>query len=391
MSFWRQAAAVFAKEWVDALRDRRTLLTVLLSSVAIGPAVLVVLSLLVAGQEQRAEQRELVLAGAAQAPTLVNHLERQTWRVREAPPDWPAQLRDKRLGEPVLVVPADFEAALQRGDMPVLEVFSSSANPRAERGVARVERLLQGFAQEQVTLRLVHRGVAPALLQPVQVQPRDVADPAARSAQLMSLIPFFVLIAVLYGALNAALDTTAGERERGSLEPLLMNPVSRAALVAGKWGAVAAVAVLIAALGAFSFLPGQWLLKSETLSAMFRFGAGEALAFVLIALPLAGALSALLMAIAIRCKSFKEAQANATVLVLAMSMLPLLSLFQQEGDTAWQWWLPGLAQSALMGRVLKGEPLLWAQWLPATAVCGVLAAVALAYVARVLGRAALDR
>lgn len=390
MNPWRQAWAVFAKEWVDALRDRRTLLTVLLSSVAIGPAVLVVLSLLVAGQEQRAEQRELVVAGAEHAPSLRNHLERQTYALREAPADWLAQLRDNRLGDPVVVVPEGFEAALVRGDAPVLEIYSNAANPRAERGVARVERLLQGFSQEQATLRLVLRGVSPALLQPLRVETRDIADPASRSAQLMSLIPFFVLIAVLYGALNAALDTTAGERERGSLEPLLMNPLSRAALVAGKWAAVAAVAVLIAALGAFSFLPGQWLLKSETLAAMFRFGMVEALAFVLIALPLAGALSALLMAIAIRCRSFKEAQANATVVVLAMSMLPLVSLFSQEGEAAWHWWVPGLAQSALMGRVLKGEPLLWAQWVPATLACALLAALSLGYVARRLGRAALD-
>lgn len=391
MNAWRRAWAVFVKEWVDALRDRRTLATVLLSSVAIGPAVLVALSLLVAGQEQRAEAREIVVVGAEHGPSLRNHLERQTYRLREAPPDWLQRLRDQRLGDPVLVVPAGFEAALARGEAPTLEIVSSAANPRAETGVVRVERLLQGFGQEQAVLRLVHRGVSPALLQPVQVATRDIADPASRSAQLMSLVPFFVLIAVLYGALNAALDTTAGERERGSLEPLLMNPVGRAALVAGKWAAVAAVAVLIAALGAFSFLPGQWLLKSETLAAMFRFGFAEALAFVLISLPLAGALSALLMAIAIRCRSFKEAQANATVVVLAMSLLPLVSLFNQEGELGWHWWVPGLAQSALMGRVLKGEPLLWTQWGPAAAACAALTVLALAYVARRLGRAALDR
>ena len=91
-----------------------------------------------------------------------------------------------------------------------------------------------------------------------------------------TLVPFFVLMAVLYGALNAALDTTAGERERGSLEPLLMNPASRVALVLGKWGAVASVAMLIALLSCASFLPGQWLLRSETLAAMFRFGMREA-------------------------------------------------------------------------------------------------------------------
>jgi sodium transport system permease protein len=89
-----------------------------------------------------------------------------------------------------------------------------------------------------------------------------------------------------------------------------MNPATPMALTIGKWGAVASVGMLIAVLSCFSFLPGQWLLRSETLAAMFRFGPREAGAFLLLLLPLAGALAALLMAIAIRCKSFKEAQAT---------------------------------------------------------------------------------
>ncbi len=161
-------------------------------------------------------------------------------------------------------------------------------------------------------LRLAWRGVSPAALQAIEVDERDLASPAARAAQWATLVPFFVLMAVLYGALHAALDTTAGERERGSLEPLLMNPVPPLALVLGKWGAVAAVAMLIALLSCVSFLPGQWLLRSETLAAMFRFGWREGALFLALLLPLAGALSALLMAIAIRCRSVKEAQANAT-------------------------------------------------------------------------------
>ena len=116
-----------------------------------------------------------------------------------------------------------------------MELVLSSANPRAQAGASRLARLLQGFAQEQAMLRLAWRGVAPAALQAIDVDERDLASPAARAAQWATLVPFFMLMAVLYGALHAALDTTAGERERGSLEPLLMNPVSPLALVLGKW------------------------------------------------------------------------------------------------------------------------------------------------------------
>jgi len=383
------AWVVYCKELLDALRDRRTLVMVLLSSVAVGPVVLMLVSNLVAGIEKRAEARELVVVGIEHAPTLRNFFDRQTYAVRAAPPGYEQALRDSKLGDPVLVVPATFEADLARGEPPLLELVSSAGNQRAQTGTGPVLRLLRAFNQEQATLRLAVRGVAPALLEAARVEERDLADPATRSAQLATMVPFFVLMAVLYGALHAALDTTAGERERGSLEPLLMNPVARMALVLGKWGAVSSVGMLIAVLSCLSFLPGQWLLRSEALAAMFRFGVGEALAFIGLLLPLAGALAALLMAIAIRCKTFKEAQANATVVLLSVSMLPLVTVFNQEGTAPWHFWVPALAQTTLMGQVLKGESLAWGDLGTATAACAALALVGLLYVARTLRSAAL--
>ena len=380
---------VYLKELLDALRDRRTLLMVLLSSVAIGPLVLVLISTLVAGIERRAEAREVLVHGLAQAPTLRNYLERQTYTVREAPADYEQALKDSKLGDPVLVVGADFEAELARGEAPLVEVVYSAANQRARAGSGALVRLLRGFNQEQATLRLALRGVAPALLEAVRVQERDLADPATRAAQLTTMVPFFVLMAVLYGALNAALDTTAGERERGSLEPLLMTPAQRLALVLGKWGAVASVGMLIAVLSCLSFLPGQWLLRSESLAALFRFGPREAALFVALLLPLAGALSALLMAIAIRSRSVKEAQASSSVLVLLASLVPLVSVFGPQGEARWHLWVPALGQVSLMTRVLKGDGLSAADLAVPLAVSAVIAWLGVAYVARQLGRRAL--
>lgn len=384
------ACTVLRKELRDALRDRRTLLAIVLSSVAVGPLVLVLLSTLVAGIEERAELRELIVSGIEHAPTLHNYLLRQTYRVTPAPPQFEQRVQSKQLGEAVLVVGADFEAELAQGQTPRVDVVLSSANPRAMAGASRLTRLLQGFAQEQAMLRLAWRGVAPSALQAIEVDEHDLASPAARAAQWATLVPFFMLMAVVYGALHAALDTTAGERERGSLEPLLSNPVPPLALVLGKWAAVAAVAMLIALLSCASFLPGQWLLRSETLAAMFRFGAREGALFLALLLPLAGALSALLMAIAMRCRSVKEAQANATALVLAVSLLPLLSLFSQEGEAPWHLAVPALAQITLMGRVLKGEAMAAWEWALPLAVCVLLVLLCLGFVARGLRAAALQ-
>jgi sodium transport system permease protein len=203
------------------------------------------------------------------------------------------------------------------------------------------------------------------------------------------MLPFFVIMAVLYGALNAALDTTAGERERGSLEPLLMNPARRGSLVLGKWGAVASVAVLIATLSCFSFIPAQWLLRSDTLQAMFQYGWREALAFLVLLLPLSAAMSALLMAIAIRCRTFKEAQASSTVALAIVSLLPLVTVFDQRGESPWHLWVPALAQSTLMTRVLKGEPLGPAELAVPLAVSTLLTLMALAWMSRRLSDAAV--
>jgi sodium transport system permease protein len=339
--------------------------------------------------EERAEAREVYVVGIERAPTLRNHMERQGYTIKMAPLDHEKQLVSRRFGDPVLLVPSGFERDLAQGLSPVVEVVSASANQRAQGSVGRIAQLLRGFNQEQASLRLAHRGVAPALLQPVQIEGRDLADPRARAAQLTGMLPFFVLMAVLYGALNAALDSTAGERERGSLEPLLMNPAPRAALVLGKWGAVACVGMLIAVLSSLSFLPAQWLLRSETLAAMFQYGVREALLFLALLLPLAAALSALLMAVAIRCKTFKEAQANSTVVILAVSLLPLTTLFNQEGEKPWHLWTPALAQITLMGRVLKGEAMGAVDLLPPLAVAAVMTVLCVAFVARQLRRAAV--
>ena len=383
------ALVVFRKELVDALRDRRTLLMVLLSSVAIGPVVLIALSALVAGIEKRAEERSVIVAGIEHAPTLRNYLERQTYRIETAPSDYERRLVTQKLGDPVLVLGREFEAELARGEPPLVEIVSSSANARAGAAGARLARLLRGFANEQSTLRLIHRGVAPAALEVIDVQERDLANPQSRAAQLTGMLPFFVLMAVLYGALNAALDTTAGERERGSLEPLLMNPASRVSLVLGKWGAVAMVAMLIALLSCFSFLPAQSLLRSETLAAMFQFGLREMALFLALLAPLAAALAALMMAIAIRCKSFKEAQANNTIVVLGISLLPLVTVFNQGGEAPWHLWTPALGQVTLMNRVLKGEAVAPLDVMIPLAVCAMIAAAGIAFVARQLHTAAV--
>ena len=389
MTALKLAWTVYRKEFIDALRDRRTLLTVLMSSVLMGPLVLVAISALVASLESRAELREVVVVGMERAPTLQNYFERQTFTIKAAPRDFEAQLRAATLVDPVVVVPVDFEAALRRGEAPILEVVADSANQRSLAGSRMIEGLLAGFNRERASLNLALRGISLELTEAVRIDGRDLASTQTRATQITGMLPYFVMMAVLYGALNAALDTTAGERERGSLEPLLMNPLGRWLLVLGKWGAVATVGMLIAVLSCFSFLPGQWMLRSDTLAAMFQYGPREAALFLVVLLPFAAAVSALLMAVAIRCKTFKEAQASTSVVMLGASLLPLINVFSLGGDEPWYLWVPALAQNLLMTRVLKGEDFSTAQVVIPLVVCVLITAAGVWFVARTLRNAAV--
>jgi sodium transport system permease protein len=389
MNHLRHAWTVFIKEMQDALRDRRTLLVVLVSSVMMGPMLLMALSGLIASLEAKAEKREVLVVGIEHAPSLKNYLERQTWLVKAAPADYESLLHDAKLGNPVLVVPKNFDVLLLRGDSPEIELVSDSANKQSVSGVRPLLDLLHAFGQERIGLSLAVRGVSAGLLAPMKVQERDLASQQARAANFTGMLAFFVLLAVVSGALNAALDSTAGERERGSLEPLMMNPVASLALVLGKWGAVAAVSMLVAVLSCLSFLPGQWLLRSDTLQAMFQFGWREVALFLVVLLPFAAAVSAVLMAVAIGSKSIKEAQANCTVVMLAVSLLPLVSVFNQTGDEPWHLWVPALAQNILMMRVLKGEGFTLAQVLVPLGVCMLLTAAGVYLVAQRVRSAAV--
>ena len=383
-NFW----IVLRKEVVDALRDRRTLMRLSIPAVLMGPLLLLALSGLISSLEGQADKREVQVVGIEHAPSLRNFLERQTYTLKQAPADYEARLRASTLLEPVLVIGKNFEAELLAGDKPTVELVSDSANQRASAGVGRLERLVNAFSQERAAISLALRGVSGELLQPVAIEERDLASVQARAARITGIIPMFIIMAVLYGALTAALDSTAGERERGSLEPLLMNPVQHIALVLGKWGAVALLGMAVALIACVSFVPAQWLLQSDSLQAMFQFGSYEVIAFLLLQLPLAVGISAVLMALAIRSKTFKEAQAGSTMVMTAVSLMPMVTLLNPGGEAPWYLWVPGLAQNTLMMLVLKGETLSAAQVLPGVAVGLALMIGGLLFVARSMRGAA---
>ena len=220
------------KELIDALRDRRTLMTVLVSSVLLGPLVLLGVSGLVASLESRAELREVYVAGVANAPTLHNFLERQTYTVKTPPADYEAQLRKSTLrrsgGGGAGRLRGRARARRRAGASRSSPTAPTSAPRRRRRGSSGCSPASAASARCS-TWRCAASRLQ--VLEPMRVDERDLANQQTRATRITGMLPYFVMMAVLYGALTAALDTTAGERERGSLEPLLMNPAERWALV----------------------------------------------------------------------------------------------------------------------------------------------------------------
>lgn len=378
----RDSWIVFRKEIVDSMRDRKTLMMIFLTAVLIGPVMLVAMSFVVSQQEEKAERREVWVAGLEHAPELHNYLLRQGMKVNPAPSDFESQLRDSRLGESVIWVAEDDQEKQSTGQSPELRVVFDSANRQSTVLVGRNVALLEGFNREQGLLELSTRGVAPAVLQPFRIQERNLASAQSRSSQLTAMVPWMVMMAVLFGGLTVALDTTAGERERASLEPLLTNPISVFSLVLGKWLATAVVAMSIAAISVSSFFPARMLIQSESLQAMFRFGSSEAILFLLMLLPLAAAVAAVLMLVAIHGRSYKEAQSRSTVALLAFQLAPMIAIMDFSGERPWHLLVPSLAQQTVMLRVLRGEELLWQHLLVPTGISLALTTVCLVVLAR---------
>jgi sodium transport system permease protein len=379
----RAVLTVFLKEARDAMRDRRTALMVLVASVVAGPLTLVLLAQFVSGLEEKASTPKVRIAGAGHAPALVNFLQRADVEIEKAPEDYAARVKAGRL-DAVIVVPRDFhERWLAHDDARVELVFDDS---RTEAGPAirQAERLLEAFNRETAWLRLLSRGVSPSLNESAKVDRVNAATPRQKGAVLLFLIPMFAILAPLLGGMTIAIDATAGERERGSLEPLLANPVPAASFALGKWLAAWASAALVVAITLAGFVAAAALYAERKLPAMLHFGLPELGLFLAVAVPLAAFTSATQLLVSTYGRSYREAQTYVSYLATAASFVPLLVMFSGAREAAWQLAVPVLGQLMALQRVLRGEGLSAPDATVPAAVALVLAAVAVAAVARLL-------
>jgi len=375
---------VATKELVDTLRDRRTALVTLMPAL-FGPAFLVLMLNVVAAQSGKTRDLVLPIAGAEHAPALVAFLERQQVVVKPAPADYETRVRDGDL-DVVLDIDPAFADDVALGRPGVVRVVYDRSRDRARASIDQTETLLRAYNREWGRARLVMRGISPDVANPLEVDVRDLSTPQSSGSIVLFLVAYYGLFAALMGGLAAALDATAGERERQSLEPLLTTPVRAAELAAGKWVAVVVLDAAVVALTLTGFYVTLRFAPLPAVGIPFLFSATELGRFLIVLVPLAILMPAVMLYVGARGRTFREAQANLSLLLTLAAVIPFLPMFLQRKEPPWLLWIPVSGQYSLLSKALRGEALPLQGLVQSYVAPLALAAIALALTAQLLAR-----
>ncbi|MEJ2298930.1 MAG: ABC transporter permease [Woeseiaceae bacterium] len=312
---------VFLKEVLDNFRDRRTLMSALIMGPIFGPVLFsFVINLSIERSLENAEKTlELPVIGAEHAPNVIDFLRSRNIDTVAGPADLAAAMEAVKEGthDVVLVIPEAFGDQL--GDMTpaLLKIVSDQANRDADRDARRVRSAVREYGQLLSGLRVVARGVNPQALQAIAIDEVDVSTPSGRSAILLGMMSYFFIFAALMGGMYLAIDTTAGERERGSLEPLLSLPVTRSQLIYGKIAATCLFMTLSMLLSLLAFYFVLDFMPLEQLGMTPNFGLPVVFGALLLFLPFILLGGALMTLVASFTKSYREAQTWLSVVLIA--------------------------------------------------------------------------
>ena len=380
---WATVLTVCKKELTDHLRDKRTAAMIFFLSIAMGPLLLIGLTQFISSIEKKAEAREVFVQGVVNSPEIVNFFARQDVTIKDPQPDFRALIKDGK-HDPVLVIPSTFQEKFHTGTAEVELVFDDTRQDAGNASIGVLRRLMRGFNAEVATQRLIARGVSPQLTRAVDVQDVNLGTAAQRAAGLLFIIPWITLLGCVSGVTAIAIDVTAGERERGSLEPLLMNPVSRAGIVTGKWLAVALYGLTVATLTMCGFALTLNFAPLPNLASVLSISPAQYFGFAITMFSFAPAMGALQMLIATYGRTYKEAQTYVSYLIMAVSMAPAISMLAQFKDATWQLFVPMLGQLMVITRILRGESVTTIHYLLPFAINATLSLVAVLLISKLL-------
>ena len=360
---------VVQKEVTDSVRDYRSWATGLFWAI-FGPLIMGGMLLLIGSnvREDIEKPLDLPVQNPENAPSLIQFLEQHDVIVQPAPADPRAAVKAGDV-HVVLVIPSEYTEEFSSGKTATVQLVADSSRQAAQVDVNRIQNLLEGYGYYLGNLRLVVRGVSPEVIQPVNIEEVDVATPQSRATFFISFLPYFIIFAVFNGAAPIITDTTAGERERQSLEPLLINPVPRRDFVLGKLisafpFSIASLAITLIGFGiVFNVLPVEQYLG-------IRIGLNVTTLFsiFLICLPIVFLASSIQMVVASFTRSTKEAGTYLPFIALIPSLPGLALAFFPVKPELWTMLIPTFGQQILINQFMRAEPIRGADILIATVV-----------------------
>ena len=378
----RLMLVVLRKELIDASRDRRAITTIIFSAV-FGPVLVGFMLNRIADRQRVAEDVVIPIVGAEHAPALIDWLKQQAGvQIVSGPSDAEAAVRDR--GEDVVVVISPEFAKKFRSALPAqVQIVSDGSRSVSRPKVARVRGLFARYSQEIGSLRLVARGITPAIASAVQIEDVEVSSAQQRAASILNFIPLFIVLAAFTGGMQIATDSTAGERERGSLEPLLVNPAPRAVIVGGKWlaatiasmtGVILTTALCLAML---NFIPLQ------DLGIRFRLGGPQVGGIMAAVLPMCMLATGIQTYLSTFARSFKEAQSYMGFLMMVPMLPGMMATLYPLTNKPWMYPIPILGQHVLLADVIGGRPPRIV-WFVAAAAAALTGAAMLVWLTRAL-------
>src|SRR5712691_797294 len=332
----RSIGIVYRKELVDSLRDRRTLISMIVVPLLLMPLLTIGLGVILVRQvdQAREEVPKVMILGGEDSPKVRAELEKlEGVQIVPQKLDYAEEISDKQIRAAV-EIPAGFDAKLAAGQPMSVKIYMYHGELRSGFGADRLQKFFRDLRDRAIRERIEARQLTENLIHPFDIEQQNVAPPEKVSGEILGgLVPYFVILLCLTGAMYPAMDLTAGEKERGTIETILCSPVSRTHLVLGKFLMVLTASIATAILSitsmAVSFGAGKRLLLGVTRgaadAALQITITGKAMVSIFfVVLPLAVFFSAALLALSLFAKSFKEAQSYISPLMIIV-VLPAVA------------------------------------------------------------------
>lgn len=351
---------VLAKEVIDNLRDRRSITMAAIYPV-IGPTLLGIL-LGFAQEMFRVDQpttetppMEVAVSGAERAPGLVSFLEERHVKVVPPPAEVERAVRDNRLPL-VVVVTEDFSADLAAERPATVHVVINATRIGTVVMISQVVDLLRRYNQSLAKQRLEARGLTTEFSQAIRIKSINVGKSRSLAGFFLNMIPPFVIFTIFIGGVYLALDTTSGERERGSLEPLLTNPLARWEFMLGKVGAAFVFTLVAVIIQLIAFKVMFELVIEEDYGVGINPDVFVFLNILLVSIPMMVFAVTVQIIIATVTRSFKETQTYLGLLPLIPSVPGMVLVFVAVSANLWMMTIPFFSQVVLIGQLVRGDP-----------------------------------